>query len=103
MPSLTGARTDYHVMSSNGAGCKLIAARPIVLLAIDPLQLPLAVGDCALCVLCARAVGCEHVDHEEVGDCGCSLLAGRADAGSGKRALASLAEHPVLRIRRPHG
>src|SRR5450759_1416122 len=69
---------------------------------IDALQLPLGNRDRALGVLAAGAVVRNHVDHQEVGDRGRRLLAGRADAGSGKRALAGLAEHLILRIRRPH-
>src|SRR3954447_3458798 len=43
--------------------------------AIDPLQLPFCFRDRTLCVLCAGAVVGKHVNDDEVGDCGCRLLA----------------------------
>src|SRR4051812_40171594 len=70
---------------------------------INALQLPFGNGDRALGVVASAAVVGEHVDHQEVGDRGRRLLAGRADAGSRQRALAGLAEHLVLRIGGPDG
>src|SRR6476620_3038872 len=102
MPSSPERAVEYHVVSPIGRAANRSAARQIVLLAIDALQLPLAVRDRALGVLGARAVVGEHIDHQEVGDRGGRLLAGGADAGSRKRALAGLAEHLVLRVCGPH-
>src|SRR5258707_15494314 len=101
MPSLSTDAAEDQATSSIGRTAQL-AARPIVRLAIDALQLPLAVRDRALGVLGAGAVVGEHVDHQAVGDRGRRLLPGGADAGSGKRALAGLAEHLVLRVGGPH-
>src|SRR6266702_4639864 len=70
-------------------------------LAIDALQLTLGFRDRGLGILGAGAVVGEHVDHQEVGDRGCRLLARRTDAGRGKRALAGLSEYGVLWIRGP--
>src|SRR5712672_4153530 len=70
--------------------------------AINALQLPLGNRDRTLGVFAAGAVVGEHVDDEEVGDRGRRLLAGRADAGSGKRTLTGVTEHFVLRIGLPH-
>src|SRR5258707_14382938 len=69
-------RRSGHVVDR--AGCNQLVARPIARSAIDALQLPLAVRDRTLGVLGARAVVGEHVDHQEVGDRGCRLLAWRA-------------------------
>src|SRR4051794_23291501 len=49
--------------------------------AIDALQLPFRDRDRAGGGLAAGAVVGEHVDHQEVGDRSCRLLAGLADAG----------------------
>src|SRR3984957_334864 len=78
----TGACGRISGRGGDRAVRKLIAGRPIVVLAIDALQLPLAVRNRTLGVLGAGAVIGEHVDHQEVGDRGRGLLAGGANAGS---------------------
>src|SRR3954452_21937433 len=83
------------------AGCKC-SSPPRSCLAINSLQLTLAVRDRALGVLGPRAVVGEHVDYQEVGDRGRRFLAGGSDTRGGKRALARLREHRILRIRRPN-
>src|SRR5450759_3762515 len=101
MPSLPVHAAEYHAKSSIGRAA--IGSQPARLYStIDALQLPLGNRDRSLGVLAAGAVVRKHVDHQEVGDRGRRLLAGRADAGSGKRALAGLAEHLILRIGSPH-
>src|SRR5882757_5992949 len=70
---------------------------------IDALQLPLGILHRGLGILRAGAIIGEHVDHDEVGDRGRRLLAGRADAGGRQRTLRGLPEHGVLRIGRPDG
>src|ERR1700730_13130114 len=84
MPSSPERAVEYHVTSPIGRAANWSAARPIVILAIDALQLPLAIRDRALGILGARAVVGEHVNHQEVGDRGRRLLAGGADAGSAR-------------------
>src|SRR5258708_7832463 len=102
MPSLPADAAEYSAISSIGRAALLSAARPIVVLAIDALQLALALRNRGLGILGAGAVVGEHVDHQEVGDRGRRLFAGRADAGSRKRALRGLSENGVLRVRGPH-
>ena len=64
--------------------------------AIDALQLPLGFRDGGLGILGAGAVVGEHVDHDEVGDRGRRLLAGRADARRRQRALARPAQNTAF-------
>src|SRR6476659_7774622 len=66
--------------------------------AINSLQLTFGFGHGGFAVLGAGAVVGEHIDHDEVGNRGRCLLAGRSDAGSRQSALAGVAEHFVLRI-----
>ena len=82
MPSLPVHAVDYRAVSSIGRAASLPAARPILLLAIDTLQLSLGNRDRALGILRAGAVVGEHVDHQEVGDRRRRLLAGGANAGN---------------------
>src|SRR5580704_4765036 len=84
---VAGAGVRISGRGGNRAARKLIAGRPIVVLAIDALQLSLAVRNRTLGVLGAGAVIGEHVDHQEVGDRGRGLLAGGADARRRQRAL----------------
>src|SRR6202163_4837659 len=71
-------------------------------LPIDPPRLTLRHRDRAFRVLAAGEVIGEHVEHEEVGDRRRRLLADRAEAAGGERALAGLPEDGSLGIGRPH-
>src|SRR5450631_2711980 len=101
MPPLPIHAAKYRAVSSIGRPAS--SSQPARSYStIDALQLPLGNRDRAWGSLAAGAVVGEHVDHQEVGNRGRGLLSGRADAGSGQRALAGLAEHLVLRIGGPH-
>src|ERR1700753_165171 len=78
---------------SKGTGGSTPPVRTVGLTAVDSFQWPLGFRDRALGILGAGAVIGEHVDHDEVGDRGRRLLAGRADAGGRQRALGGLSEH----------
>src|SRR5450631_1828752 len=97
-PCCRSSRRKYVLMETGGN--RLPPAS--LSLAIDTLQLPFGNRDRALGIVASGAEVGEHVDHQEVGDRGRGLLPGSADAGGRKRALASLAEHRVLRISGPH-
>src|SRR5712691_10344240 len=69
---------------------------------VDPPRLALGHRDRTLHVLAAGAVIGKHVEHHEVGDRGCCLLADRAEPARGEHALAGFAEDRPLRIGRPY-
>src|SRR5262249_58381826 len=82
---------------TNGRLIQLYSASPV-----QPCRLALGNLDRALGVLATGADIGEHVEDDEIGKRRCRLLADRAEAADGQRALCRLAEDRVLGIGRPH-